>query len=65
MLAFQAVDKVCSYNFAFALDLYFCILSSLTFKLVSDADSEKRINLCSSINEVPDRCSCVQLMFTS
>lgn len=48
MLAFQALDEVCLYNFAFAFDLYFFI-SRLTFKLVSDADNENRINLCSSI----------------
>jgi len=59
VLAFQAVDDVCLHNFAFAFDLYFFIISRLTFKLVSDADSEKIINLCSSIYETPDSCTCV------
>lgn len=63
MLAFQVVDEICLYNFAFAFDLYFFI-SRLTFKLVSDADNEKIINLCSSFYETPDSCTyvtCVHL----
>lgn len=61
MLTFQAVNEVCLRNFGFALDLYFFIISRLTFKLVADADCEKRINLCSSIHETPFRCTCVCL----